>query len=250
MTTKQPILQVQEVKKTYETEAGTIQILKGINTQFYPGEVVSIIGPSGSGKSTLLGILGSLDSPSEGRIVIEQQDITSMSEEDLADFRAKKIGFVFQSYNLVTTMTAQENVMMALMCAGVKSRKEMINRAREILNLVGMKERYHHLPSQLSGGQQQRVAIARALVNNPAIVVADEPTGNLDSKTGKTILDLIFQLRDQLHMTFIIATHDSHVAKLSDRVLQMEDGVLIQEKFNKHTATEAAEKEGDATSCC
>ncbi|WP_242223809.1 ABC transporter ATP-binding protein [Bacillus cereus group sp. BfR-BA-01380] len=245
MTTKHPILQVQGIKKNYETEAGIIHILKGIDTQFYRGEVVSIIGPSGSGKSTLLGILGSLDTPSEGRIMIEQQDITSLSEENLADFRAKKIGFVFQSYNLVTTMTAEENVMMALMCAGMKSRKEMIQKAREMLDLVGMKERYHHLPNQLSGGQQQRVAIARALVNNPAIVIADEPTGNLDTKTGQTILDLIFQLRDQLNMTFIIATHDSYVAKLSDRILQMEDGLLMQENVSNHTTP----KEGGTTSC-
>ncbi|MCM3736561.1 ABC transporter ATP-binding protein [Bacillus cytotoxicus] len=245
MTIKHPILQVQGLKKNYETEAGIIHILKGIDTQFYRGEVVSIIGPSGSGKSTLLGILGSLDIPSEGRILIEQQDITSLSEENLADFRAKKIGFVFQSYNLVTTMTAEENVMMALMCAGMKSRKEMIHKAREMLDLVGMKERYHHLPSQLSGGQQQRVAIARALVNNPAIVIADEPTGNLDTKTGQTILDLIFQLRDQFNMTFIIATHDSYVAKLSNRILQLEDGLLVHENVNNH----ATPKEGETTSC-
>jgi putative ABC transport system ATP-binding protein len=133
MLNKQAILQVEKIKKSYETEAGTIQILKGLSTQFYSGEVVSIIGSSGSGKSTLLGILGSLDTPTEGRIIIEQQDITSMSEEKLGDFRAKKIGFVFQSYNLVTTMTAQENVMMALMCAGVRSQKEMITRSRELL---------------------------------------------------------------------------------------------------------------------
>lgn len=124
MINKQTILQVEKIKKAYETEAGTIQILKGLSTKFYSGEIVSIIGPSGSGKSTLLGILGSLDTPTEGRIIIEQQDITSMSEEKLADFRAKKIGFVFQSYNLITTMTAQENVMMALMCAGVRSQKK------------------------------------------------------------------------------------------------------------------------------
>ncbi|HDR3652498.1 ABC transporter ATP-binding protein [Bacillus cereus] len=247
MLNKQVILQVEKIKKVYETEAGTIQILKGLSTQFYSGEVVSIIGPSGSGKSTLLGILGSLDTPTEGRIIIEQQDITSMSEEKLADFRAKKIGFVFQSYNLVTTMTAQENVMMALMCAGVKNQKEMITKSREMLDLVGMEERYHHLPSQLSGGQQQRVAIARALVNNPTIVIADEPTGNLDSKTGKNILNLIFQLRDQLHMTFIIATHDTHVAKLSNRVLKMEDGLLVQEIFNNHT--KSSKQEGGITSC-
>lgn len=235
MVAKQSILQVQGLKKNYETEAGIIPILKGIDIQIYRGEVVSIIGPSGSGKSTLLGLLGSLDIPSEGHIIIGNEDITSLSEENLADFRAKKIGFVFQSYNLVTTMTAEENVMMALMCAGMKNRKEMIQKAREMLDLVGMKERYHHLPSQLSGGQQQRVAIARALVNNPAIVIADEPTGNLDTKTGQTILDLIFQLRDQFNMTFIIATHDSYVAKLSDRILQIEDGLLI--------------KEGETTSC-
>lgn len=247
MINKQTILQVEKIKKAYETEAGTIQILKGLSTKFYSGEIVSIIGPSGSGKSTLLGILGSLDTLTEGRIIIEQQDITSMSEEKLADFRAKKIGFVFQSYNLITTMTAQENVMMALMCAGVRSQKEMITKSREMLDLVGMKERYHHLPSQLSGGQQQRVAIARALVNNPAIVIADEPTGNLDSKTGKNILDLIFQLRDQLQMTFIIATHDTHVAKLSDRVLKMEDGLLVQETFNDHT--KSSEQEGGITPC-
>ncbi|MBG9788391.1 ABC transporter ATP-binding protein [Brevibacillus laterosporus] len=227
-----PIIRVRNIVKEYETEAGKIKVLKGINTQFLSGEVVSIMGPSGSGKSTLLGILGTLDVPSQGQLFIENQDVTILEETDLASYRANKIGFVFQSYNLISTMSALENVMLPMMSIEGMDRRQMQQRAKELLVLVGMKDRINHLSTQLSGGQQQRVALARALANNPLVVIADEPTGNLDQKTGKMILDLIFSLRDRLNMAFILATHDPNVASLSDRVIHLSDGMIDQEIVN------------------
>jgi len=224
-----PIIQVRNIVKEYESDAGKVRILKGITTQFKRGEVVSIMGPSGSGKSTLLGILGTLDRPTHGQLIIDNQDVTTLSEAQLACYRANKIGFVFQSYNLISTMNALENVMLPMMSGKGMSRRKMSLRAKELLQLVGMGDRLRHLPSQLSGGQQQRVAIARALANKPLAVIADEPTGNLDSQNGNLILDLIFALREKLGMTFVIATHDSHVAQMSDRVLYMADGRILQE---------------------
>ncbi|TPG69078.1 ABC transporter ATP-binding protein [Brevibacillus laterosporus] len=232
ITAVKPIIRVRNIVKEYETEAGKIKVLKGINTQFQAGEVVSIMGPSGSGKSTLLGILGTLDVPSQGQLFIENQDVTKLSETELASYRANKIGFVFQSYNLISTMSALENVMMPMMSTEGKNRRQMQQRAKELLGLVGMKDRIDHLSTQLSGGQQQRVAIARALANNPLVVIADEPTGNLDQKTGKMILDLIFSLRERLNMAFILATHDPHVASLSDRLIHLSDGMIDQEIVN------------------
>ncbi|NGP59207.1 ABC transporter ATP-binding protein [Paenibacillus thiaminolyticus] len=227
-----PIVQAFNIFKGYETEEEHLGILKGISAAFHKGEVISIMGPSGSGKSTFLGILGTLDLPTNGHLFIQSQDVTHLTETQLASYRANKIGFVFQSYNLISTMTALENVMLPMMSTKGKNRRQMQQRARELLDLVGMKERMHHLPTRLSGGQQQRVAIARALANDPLVVIADEPTGNLDRKTGELILDLIFSLRDRLHMTFILATHDSHVASMSDRVIHLSDGMIQQEIVN------------------
>ncbi|MDQ0497134.1 MULTISPECIES: ABC transporter ATP-binding protein [Paenibacillus] len=222
----QVIVEVRNIRKEYQTESGTLQVLKGVNTDIRKGEVVSIMGPSGSGKSTLLGILGTLDTPTSGQLMIDGDEVTGLTESQLTEYRAKKIGFVFQAYNLISTMTAKENVMLSLMSAKGKSNSKMEQKALELLDLVGMKERCNHLPGQLSGGQQQRVAIVRALANHPSIIIADEPTGNLDSTTGKLILDLICSLRDKVGTTFVVATHDPNVAEVSDRVLHILDGQI------------------------
>lgn len=224
MIVEQPILAIQNLNKEYESEAGIISVLKGINLKFYKSEIVSIMGPSGSGKSTLLGIMGSLDKPSTGKIALEGKSIESLSEEKLSDYRAQKIGFVFQSFNLISTMTALENVMLPMFCIKGTRHSEIRKKAEEMLKLVGMGDRMKHLPNQLSGGQQQRVAIARALINKPSLVIADEPTGNLDRDSGQKVLDLILRLKQQMRMTFIIATHDPEVASKSDRVIYIRDG--------------------------
>lgn len=222
----QVIVEVRNIRKEYQTESGTLQVLKGVNTDIRKGEVVSIMGPSGSGKSTLLGILGTLDTPTSGQLMIDGDEVTGLTESQLTEYRAKKIGFVFQAYNLISTMTAKENVMLSLMSAKGKNNSKMEQKALELLDMVEMKERCDHLPSQLSGGQQQRVAIVRALANHPSIIIADEPTGNLDSTTGKLILDLICSLREKVGTTFVIATHDPNVAEVSDRVLHILDGQI------------------------
>ncbi|MCR8980773.1 ABC transporter ATP-binding protein [Brevibacillus laterosporus] len=226
----QAIVKVRNIRKEYQIESGTLQVLKGITTDIHQGEIVSIMGPSGSGKSTLLGILGTLDTPTSGQLRIDGDEVTGLNESQLTKYRAKKIGFIFQAYNLISTMTAKENVMLSLMSAKGKSNSEMEQKTLELLDMVGMKERCDHLPSQLSGGQQQRVAIARALANQPSIIIADEPTGNLDSKTGKLILNLICGLREKVGTTFIVATHDPNVAEISDRVLHILDGQIQEIK--------------------
>jgi len=207
-----------------------VSILKGVSFQVKRGEWITLQGPSGSGKSTLLGLIAGLDTPSQGHIVIDGTDITSMREQELARLRNAKIGIVFQSFNLIPTLTAQENVEAPLYVSD--KRGNISQRAREMLELVGLHDRRHHRPHQLSGGQQQRVAIARALVTKPALLVADEPTGNLDSQTGLQILDLFAQLRDELGVTVIVATHDPAVAARADWGLHLIDGQLT----GAHTA--------------
>jgi putative ABC transport system ATP-binding protein len=205
-----------------------IDVLNGITFGVRPGELLALVGPSGSGKSTLLGILAGLDSPTSGQIVLDGIDITHLSEGKLAIVRNSKIGMVFQAYNLIATLTAQENVEVPLYVGkhpGLPS-----TRARELLDLVGLSHRLNHRPSQLSGGEQQRVAIARALVTDPALVIADEPTGNLDVQNGQNILNLIADLRMQTGKTFILATHDLAVASCADRVIHIVDGVIAQMK--------------------
>ncbi len=201
-----------------------IDILKGISFQIMSGEFVSIIGPSGSGKSTLLGIIAGLDNPTSGQVLIDDVNITKMSEGQLAAVRNSKIGMVFQAYNLIPTLTAQENVEVPLYVGRHKGSPSA--RARELLDLVGLSHRLTHRPSQLSGGEQQRVAIARALATDPAIVIADEPTGNLDARNGENVLELIASLRERTGKTFIIATHDPAVASHADRAIRIVDGLI------------------------
>ncbi|EFH81791.1 ABC transporter ATP-binding protein [Ktedonobacter racemifer] len=216
------VIDVQEIRKSLPLGRERIEILKGISFQVMSGEFVSIVGPSGSGKSTLLGIIAGLDNPSSGKVLIDGVDITRMTEGKLAVVRNGKIGMVFQAFNLIPTLTAQENVEVPLYVGKHKGSPSV--RAKELLDLVGLSHRLDHRPSQLSGGEQQRVAIARALSTDPAFVIADEPTGNLDARNGENVLKLISDLRAQTGKTFIIATHDPVVASRADRAIRIVDG--------------------------
>ncbi len=218
------VMDVRAITKSLPLGRERIDILKGISFQIFSGDFVSIVGPSGSGKSTLLGIIAGLDNPTSGQVLIDGVDITTMTEGKLAVVRNSKIGMVFQAYNLIPTLTAQENVEVPLYVG--KHKGSPSSRAKELLALVGLSHRLTHRPSQLSGGEQQRVAIARALSTDPAIVIADEPTGNLDAKNGENVLQLIASLRAQTGKTFIIATHDPVVASHADRAIRIVDGLI------------------------
>lgn len=218
------VMDVRNIKKSLPLGRERIDILKGISFQIFSGEFVSIVGPSGSGKSTLLGIIAGLDNPTSGEVLIDGIDIAHMSEGKLATVRNNKIGMVFQAFNLIPTLTAQENVEIPLYVG--KHKGSPSARAKELLGLVGLSHRLDHRPNQLSGGEQQRVAIARALSTDPAIVIADEPTGNLDARNGENVLRLIADLRAQTGKTFIIATHDQNVAGHADRAIRIVDGLV------------------------
>ena len=220
------VMDVQEITKILPLGREHIEILKGISFQILSGEFISIVGPSGSGKSTLLGIIAGLDNPTSGQVLIDSVDITHMTESRLAAVRNSKIGMVFQAFNLIPTLTAQENVEIPLYVGKHKGSPSM--RARELLTLVGLAHRLNHRPNQLSGGEQQRVAIARALATDPAFVIADEPTGNLDARNGENVLRLIAELREQTGKTFIIATHDPVVASHADRSIRIVDGKIAE----------------------
>ena len=220
------VMDVQEITKILPLGREHIEILKGISFQILSGEFISIVGPSGSGKSTLLGIIAGLDNPTSGQVLIDSVDITHMTESRLAAVRNSKIGMVFQAFNLIPTLTAQENVEIPLYVG--KHKGSPSTRARELLTLVGLAHRLNHRPNQLSGGEQQRVAIARALATDPAFVIADEPTGNLDARNGENVLRLIAELREQTGKTFIIATHDPVVASHADRSIRIVDGKIAE----------------------
>ena len=212
----------QGIEKSY----GILKVLKGVDFRADGAEVVSIVGASGAGKSTLLQILGSLSTPGAGKVTIDGVDIFSLSSDELADFRNKKIGFVFQFHHLLPEFTALENVMIPALIAGTPAsaaKKE----AKQLLSDMGLGERFGHKPSELSGGEQQRVAIARAIINRPAVLFADEPSGNLDSNTKREIHKLFFDLRDRYGLTVIIVTHDKDLAKMSDRMIEMSDGRIV-----------------------
>ncbi len=220
-----PALEAIDVRKSLPLGRERIDILRGISLRIEHGEFVAIMGPSGSGKSTLLGIIAGLDNPTSGKIYVDGVDITRMGEGTLASVRNQKIGMVFQAFNLIPTLTAQENVEVPLYVG--RHPGSPAARARELLELVGLGHRLRNKPNQLSGGEQQRVAIARALATNPAIVIMDEPTGNLDKQNGDNILKLIGDLRRATGTTFVIATHDSSVAGAADRQIHIEDGLII-----------------------
>ena len=218
------VMDVRDITKSLPLGRERIEILKGISFQIMSGEFVSIMGPSGSGKSTLLGIIAGLDNPTSGQVFIDGIDITTMSEGKLASVRNNKIGMVFQAFNLIPTLTAQENVEVPLYVG--KHKGSPSARSKELLDLVGLTHRLNHRPNQLSGGEQQRVAIARALATDPAFVLADEPTGNLDAKNSENLLKLFAYLRAQTGKTFIIATHDQNVAAHAGRIIHLLDGKI------------------------
>jgi putative ABC transport system ATP-binding protein len=220
-------LEAIDIYKSLPFQRGRIEILKGISLRIEHGEFVAIVGPSGSGKSTLLGIIAGLDNPTSGQVLVDGVDITKMSEAKLAGVRNAKIGMVFQAFNLIPTLTAQENVEVPLY-VGKHPGKPAV-RAKELLTLVGLGHRLDNRPNQLSGGEQQRVAVARALATNPAIVIMDEPTGNLDKKNGDNVLQMIGELRQATGTTFIIATHDPNVASAAERSLRIVDGQIASD---------------------
>jgi putative ABC transport system ATP-binding protein len=223
------IIQAANLSKEYSSGGRSLPILSELNLDVCEGEIVAIVGPSGSGKSTLLSLLGGLDVPTTGRVILDGRDITDLPERRLAHIRNEKVGFVFQFFYLVPTLTALENVLLPMQLSRSRSRDTLPNaRARELLALVGLQERSHHRPSQLSGGEQQRVAIARALANSPRIILADEPTGNLDANTRTKILELILTIHRQMGMTFVIATHDATIASHASRILRLDGGNLAE----------------------
>lgn len=218
------MIDIKNITKSF----GKLQVLKGIDLHIGKGEVVSIVGPSGAGKTTLLQIIGTLDKPDSGTIAIDGIDASDLSQKKLADFRNRHIGFVFQFHQLLPEFTALENIMIPAFIAG-KSRKEAKARAEELLHFMGLADRAKHKPNELSGGEKQRVAVARALVNNPGVVLADEPSGSLDSKNKAELHQLFFDLRDKFGQTFVIVTHDEELAALTDRTIHMKDGLLTTE---------------------
>ena len=221
------IIELKDVKKIYnQGKPNELVVLKDIDLEIGKGDMIAIYGPSGSGKSTLLHIIGCLDRPTNGKVLIEDKDTSKLLDDELALIRREKIGFVFQQFNLINVFTALENVEMPLIIAG-KSKSKARKRATELLKSIGLGERLNHFPNQLSGGEMQRVAIARALANEPSVILADEPTGNLDTKTGMDIIDLIKDLNGK-GFTFIIVTHDSRITKSVKRVISIQDGKILR----------------------
>lgn len=224
------IILLKDIRKSYFLGKQELPVLKGIDITIGKSEYVALMGPSGSGKSTLMNILGCLDTPSGGSYILNGKDVSRMEDNELADVRNTDIGFVFQQFNLLPRLTAWENVALPLIYAGV-NKKEREERARAILDKVGLADRAHHKPNELSGGQSQRVAIARALVNNPALMLADEPTGNLDTKTSNEIMDLFSAIHEQGN-TVVLVTHEEDIARYTNRIIRIRDGMVETDKIN------------------
>jgi len=222
------VIKLEDLKKNYKMGSVDIYALRGINMEILEGEFVSIMGPSGCGKSTLLNVLGCLDKPTEGKYYLNGCDISLLDDDTLSDMRCNYLGFVFQSYNLIPQLSVVENIEIPLYYQGV-SPNESRKKAIEIASRVGLAERLYHKPTELSGGQQQRVGIARALVNNPLVILADEPTGNLDSKSGKEIMDIFIELHTQ-GKTIIMVTHDENIARYGERIIRLKDGLIEKDE--------------------
>ena len=227
-----PILDIRGLSKIYEMSEHKIKALSEVHVQVMKGDFIAVMGPSGSGKTTLLALVGCLDKPSRGKIILDGIDVTKISEASLYRIRREKIGFIFQSFNLIGSLSAVENVELPMECL-IRSAKQRREKARELLRLVGLQEREKHRPAQLSAGEQQRVAIARALANDPVIVLADEPTGNLDSETGLGIVKIMNELTTAQKCTVIMVTHDPRMASLAGRVFSLRDGRLVQKEEEK-----------------
>lgn len=224
------IVEAVDLKKTYMLGKVSVEALRGINLTVETGDFLAILGPSGSGKSTLLNLIGALDKPTDGKLLIENVNVSTLNDNQLADLR-RRVGFVFQFFNLIPRFTARENVELSMSIAGL-DKAERRKRAEDLLETVGLKERMNHKPAELSGGEQQRVAIARALANNPRFLLMDEPTGNIDSKTANDIVGLIRKLNEEKDVTIIMVTHDQRLAMQTRKTVLMSDGLIVQENVN------------------
>lgn len=238
------LIQVEDLRKVYRVDQEKVVALNRINISIQPGEICCVLGTSGSGKSTLLNIMAGLEKPSKGRVMIDGVDVTALNEQELALFRQKNIGFVFQSYNLMPTLTAIENVAMPLMFRGI-NKAERNREAVHMLKAVNLGERLLHKPTQMSGGQQQRVGIARAFVAHPKIVFADEPTGNLDTKTTREVMQIMVGMAREYHETLILVTHDRDIASYADRIITIVDGNIKSDCVNESTVPATAPKQGE-----
>jgi len=224
MSDNEILIDVMDLKKSYQvTKTNKLEVLKGISLKINKEAIVSVIGKSGAGKSTLLHILGTLDKPDSGKVLFEGKDVFDQKEKQISEFRSRQIGFIFQFHHLLPEFTAIENVMIASMISGQPDKAK----AEELLSEVGLKDRINHKPSELSGGEAQRVAIARALINSPKLILADEPTGNLDTENAASIIDLIFSLREKYKQTFVIVTHNEEFAKNCDTIVSLKDGIVV-----------------------
>ncbi len=228
----EPLIKLENVWKTYKLGEFDLSVLKGVNLEIQSGGFATIMGPSGSGKSTLMYMLGLLDTPSQGKVYLQGQDTSNFSEDKLAEIRGKKIGFIFQQFNLLQNLTSLENVMLPMIFQGIPEEKRR-EKSKQLLESVDLGKRMDHRPSEMSGGEQQRIAIARSLVNDPEILIADEPTGNLDSSTGKTVMEILTKLHKEQKKTIVVVTHDPTIAHYSQNIIHIQDGQIVANHFKE-----------------